>query len=784
MVPTAHPGSLRDDRAVYAPRMRWLASVSLSRTREALLVLALATAVLGVGLARLRTEAGYRAFLGSGHPAIQRLDAFAARFGGGLPFAAVWSCAEAHGACTRVFDPTALRMADDLATRMSTVDGVRRVDGPASSPILTQPLFGLPEARRLVSGGKLAPDVEELASLALEDPLWVGQIVSADGTAGALLVHLASSENDVGVRAFEALRAAVKPWEARGLVYHFVGGPVEFVVAGQELARNSARLVPLMTALVGGTLWILFGSWQPAAAVLVSVGVAVLWTTGLQGWLGWPRNSLTELVAPLLLVIGVAEANHLVAHYAGVVPAGAGRRARADAFVDSAAVLGPACAVATLTTAAGFASFVTSPLASLARFGLVAAFGVMAALLASFTLLPVLIVGMQPPRASRARAERWQRALGELAAWSQRRAALILAVATLLGVAGAVGFARLQTEASFEDIYGRDSSVVRWAHAASRILREPETMDVALELPAGLAVDSADSMRLLAEAERLDDLDGIGRPLSILAPLRRLNQLLYREPLSLDAPAADPERPAQLLHLLARGDPALVDLFVDRSGGALRVSFQAEKLPQQRLRELLAEVDRRLAAALPPGARASVTGPLATVAELIDELRQTQLQSFATAGVLVAGLLGIFLRSLPTALLAMVPTVVPVLLTLGAMGFLGIALDVGSAMVAAVVLGLSDDNAVHLLTTYRRARSLGAPAPDAAIAAVRDEGRAVVTSSLALAAGFTVLGLAPWQSIASFGIVAAIAILASLAASLVLVPALLAVTGERARPRP
>ena len=60
----------------------------------------------------------------------------------------------------------------------------------------------------------------------------------------------------------------------------------------------------------------------------------------------------------------------------------------------------------------------------------------------------------------------------------------------------------------------------------------------------------------------------------------------------------------------------------------------------------------------------------------------------------------------------MVPTVLPVVATIGAMGVLGVPLDPGSAMVAAVVLGISDDDAIHLLTQYRRLRGEGVGAAD------------------------------------------------------------------------
>jgi hypothetical protein len=91
-------------------------------------------------------------------------------------------------------------------------------------------------------------------------------------------------------------------------------------------------------------------------------------------------------------------------------------------------------------------------------------------------------------------------------------------------------------------------------------------------------------------------------------------------------------------------------------------------------------------------------------------------------------------------------------------------------MVAAVVLGISDDDAIHLLTQYRRGRAAGATAGAAIEGALGHAGRAVVTTSVTLALGFSTLALSPWKSVASFGVLSAIAILAALGAVLVVMP--------------
>ena len=118
------------------------------------------------------------------------------------------------------------------------------------------------------------------------------------------------------------------------------------------------------------------------------------------------------------------------------------------------------------------------------------------------------------------------------------------------------------------------------------------------------------------------------------------------------------------------------------------------------------------------------------------------------------------------------PTLLPVLVTLGAMGHWGIYLDMGTAMIAAVVLGIAIDDTVHLLVQYQRRRNAGARPVRAVQEAVRHVGRAVVTTSLALSLGFFVLTLSSWESVASFGFLSGVAILGAMVADLVVLPAL------------
>jgi hypothetical protein len=142
---------------------------------------------------------------------------------------------------------------------------------------------------------------------------------------------------------------------------------------------------------------------------------------------------------------------------------------------------------------------------------------------------------------------------------------------------------------------------------------------------------------------------------------------------------------------------------------------------------------------------------------------------------MIVALIGLAMRSWRRTLLALPANAVPVMLTLGLMGLTGIPLDVASATIASVILGLVVDDTVHLLR----------PGPDDAIGPSLDKavgrvGGTLIMTSLVLAAGFLVLGLAEIRSIAWFGVLTSFAVLTAVVADLTLLPAISSL-GQRHR---
>jgi predicted RND superfamily exporter protein len=753
-----------------------LTQLALRYPKATLLVLGVVTLLLAAGLPRLRTEFGYRVLVGDRHAAIQKLDNLIGRFGGGLPIQIAWECGVGHP-CETVFDPASLTMADAVARALAPLEGIREVTSPAHASLLVPATDGF-AVRRFVENGEPVADAEALAIRALKDPLWVGDLVSEDGRVGVLLVQPNDTRNETNVRVVDLIDAALAPFEAQGFQYHLVGHAVASVIAGRDLAESTARLIPFTVLAIALILYALSRSAWATACALATMGLALLWTFGILGWLDWPQDGIHEVLAPLILVVGVCDAVHLLARHAAEAAARGGAKTRAEREValDAAARdVGLPCLVTTLTTAGAFLSFTTSDLATFVRFGLISAFGVMACLVLTFTLLPLLArlspdSGIGFVRVS----QTWSTALDAVVHTSRRRAVPILVVAAGLLVFCAVGWlARLRVDTDFYETFGERSRVMRWTRFMEHRLRASDTLELQVILPPDAPVEDPEVLHAVARLTNfLSGVDGLNDSTSVLDLLERLNRLLHANDPAFERVGATRAANAELLELLALEDPEFLGSWLSFDRSSLRVSVEAPEQSYSRESQVLQTVRDYVRTEIPPDWSVLTSGGLAISVDWVRDVQRTQLRSFPMAFALVFGMVAVFLGSLRLAGAAMVPTLLPVVVTLGTMGWVGMSLDVGRAMIAAILIGIGVDDSVHLLNQYRRERAGGHDRDEAMRRALLHVGRAIVTTSLALALGFLTLMISAWQTISSFGFFVALAILGALAATLFILPAL------------
>lgn len=745
-----------------------LTRLTLDHPRFAWLLLLCATAFLGAGLPRVRVEHGFRVLIGGDHPIIQRLDRVVNRFGGGLPIRLAWPCGVGQP-CQHALDDRSLRVAHDLTEWLEYRGDVRNVVSPSNATILLPTPSGM-DVRRLVERGELPDDLPQLVAKAAADELWRGRIVSPELDAASILIQPVDNTTETSEALVDDLEEILSEHRREGFEFMLDGTGVRAIVSGRDLNDSTARLIPLLVLLMATVLMLFTRSFSQTIVALATMGIALTWTRGTMGWLGWPQDGIHQVLAPLILIVGVCDAVHLLAR-AQELPGTVRER-----LLGAARDVGPPCAITTATTAVALGSFTTSGLFSFVRFGAISALGVSYCLLLTFTLLP--LIGSQlrffslGPQRNPARPSRWMETIVKL---STRNASRVLQIAAALVVVGAASWAAwLRVDTDWVQAFGEESRISQWIQFFDREFGGTDSLELELELPGDESFEGPDQLEVVAAlSRRLSRVDGMGDATSVVPLLSRLNAALNEGRVEFDRVAATRAGNAELFELLSFDDPESMVPWLTLDRRVARLSVDSHLLPHAESRRQMAEVRAVVRKLVPSSWGVELTGLIATNEAWTSEVQATQLRSLPTALLLVFALASISHASLRLGLVAMIPTVVPVVVVLGVMGWIGLGLDIGRAMVAAVVVGVGVDDAIHFLHDYRRRVDAGAATIDAVRGTVLGTGRAIVITSVSVAVGFLALLGSAWQTIASFGFFVALTVTAALFSTLFLLPALL-----------
>jgi predicted RND superfamily exporter protein len=256
----------------------------------------------------------------------------------------------------------------------------------------------------------------------------------------------------------------------------------------------------------------------------------------------------------------------------------------------------------------------------------------------------------------------------------------------------------------------------------------------------------------------------------------------------------------QRLTLLSNMQGEVVDGLYDPQHGRMRIALRAlERQKSEAKVELIAKVDsiarevlqipsRQAGEVLVTGQdsqpsassessfeapQVETTGMFVLLTFLIESLLRDQLISFAIAAIGIGTMMAIAFRSFTIGLVALVPNVFPIVLVLGTMGWVGVPINIASAMIASVSMGLTVDNSVHYLSAYRRVRRTGASVNEAIERTQTQVGRSLVFANVALIAGLSVLTMSQFIPLVYFGVLVSVAMLGGLAGNLFLLPLML-----------
>jgi len=734
--------------------MTALVSAVLRRRRTVEALFALLVVAFLPGVTRLESDNSPEAFFLAGSPDVARYADLVALFGPGYGARLVLSG-------ERLFDGDGLAFLARVEQEASGLAGVRSVSGPLAHHRgeLDLDPRGAPAAPAAFRARLLANPLDRAAGF-----------VDAAGSAVSVLVELDSGGAGARARTVAALEDLCA--DAPAGVTAEVVGPATLERALDESAHEIASFYfPLLLALAALLLALTFREAGAVAVPLAFVAVVEIVVLGAMGYAGVRFNLVVAILPPILFVITLASAVHLMLRC---------RDIEADGLEAGPATLatfrdkGRALFWTTISTLAGFASLAATPVAPIRTLGLWAGLGLAFAGLAAFTLLPCLLsrtMGRRaalPERGFELRMQRLGRRVTELAADHR---GVVLATYAGLAVVAAIGLARLTVASNALHYLAPGHPVRERIEAVERAgigLSTVELLAIEGETSSG---DGFRGERRLAELAGLAiELRQIPGLISAVTAADLLDDLGARSPLGQVFPAAELRaRLAPLVFADETGGRELARLLA-ADGRRTRISLFVPTAGFETV-DPLADTALSLTRAALPGATIEVSGQYPLLLAMQRYLISTLAWSLLLTLPVLAVTFYVLLREVKGTLYALLPNLWPVLLILGGMGWCGVPLDIATVMVASITLGLVVDDTIHTLAHYR---TLSAELGERAAVADRMEktAPAYLLTGVILALGFGVCALSGFAPTARFGLLSAIAILIAVVADFTLVPAL------------
>jgi hypothetical protein len=598
----------------------------------------------------------------------------------------------------------------------------------------------------------------------------------------AALLRPGASETELDT-VLDAARASIEQ-APTSVTVRMTGLPVIRREMVDALRQDQLLLVGLATL---ASLVVLLIGLRTAAGVmlpLATVGVTVTLTLGGMAIAGEPINLLTNMIPPLLLTIGLAEAVHMVLRWEEEVARGSSRTAAAASALRH---LWLPSFVTTFTTAIGFGALLLQETSVLRRFGLIAALATMLAYVITVVFVPSMLPFMRPRGSARRlpgsgkEDDLLEQLMVKIARATLSQWRLTLLGSLVLLVVAAVIAQDIVVDSRLLDQFAEGSEVAVTTRILESELDGVRSLDIVLDGGDGHFLTPEGLADLDALAHHLRDQSGVLRVESASDWLREMRALL------LDTPAADDDARARAFHderevralhrLAADGEDTPLARLATNDGSAARLEVRLEDRGASRILSMLAGV-QHLAEAR--GLHASFSGEAYDASRGLDRIVRS-LGSLGAAVALIFLVMTLLFRSVRLGLIAIPPNALPLALTLAYMVLRGIPLHAATVIVFTVTVGLSVDGATHVIARFQEEAKSGLSAHEIVLATVRSSGRGVVLSSATLLLGYGALLFSAFEPVRLFGELSAVAIAGSLIAQIVLLPALLAAFAIPAR---
>jgi len=531
----------------------------------------------------------------------------------------------------------------------------------------------------------------------------------------------------------------------------------------------------LITSLI---FFFFFRSYRATFISICILIFGVMWSFGTLGLFHYKITILTAIIPPLIIVIGITNCIFLINKYQQEIKL---HQNQAKALQRVISKIGVSTLMTNLTTAVGFATFMITGNELLYEFGLVTSINVITVYLLTLLIVPIMYSFMPMPK-ERHLYHLSKNYLSSVLGWVEKvvktKRTAIYTVYVLLLIFSVVGVMQMKVSGSLIGEMPKSASFFKDILFYEKEFNGVMPLEIMIDTKRKKGVMKLSTMKKMDELQKtIEQIPELSKPVSVVNLVKYSKQAFYNgNPEYYDLPTSQEQ--AFILSYAKNATKNtkdnLMKSYVDSTGQYARITTYMKDIGTKDMAIIEQKLKTKINAIFPNDRyEVTLTGKALVFQKGTSYLINNLIESLIFAIFLIAGLMAYMFRSAKMILVSVITNILPLCITSGLMGYLGIPLKPSTILVFSIAFGISVDNAIQFMAKYRHDLKMNdGKIKKSVFSALQETGVSTFYTSIVLIFGFAIFTLSSFSGTVALGGLISCTLLFAMFANLLVLPAL------------
>lgn len=603
-------------------------------------------------------------------------------------------------------------------------------------------------------------------------------------------IHLKKSiVNEAGRETYinNFLIPKVESFEAKyNLDIKISGMPYVRTKNAENIKSEISTFVILALIITSVIFFLFFRSYRATFISLFVVMIGVVWTVGILGLFiintppgDFEISVLTGLIPPLIIVIGIPNCIFLINKYQHEVNKHGNKAKSLQKVITK---IGNATLMTNVTTASGFATFIITNSKLLKEFGIVASLSILAIFILCILIIPIIYSFLPIPEEKHLEHlnRTWINSLGDWIEKTVKKSKInIYIISVLLLVTSIIGIYQIRISGSIIDDMPQKADWFDDIMFYEKEFNGIMPLEILINTKRKKGVTKLSTIKKMSKIEDVIlEIPELSKPISMVSLVKYSKQAYYNgNPKYYQVPTSQENSfiLSYAKNSTSDSDVDLIKNYVDSTGQYTRITAFMKDMEIEKMEEIEKKLNYEISKIMPSdNFEVSITGKAYLFQKGTKYLVKNLILSLSLAIFLIALLMAYMFRSLKMIFISLIPNLLPLIVTAGLMGYLGVAIKPSTILIFSIAFGIAVDDTIHFLAKYRQELITNNwEVKKSVYNALRETGVSMFYTSIVLFFGFSVFTVSNFGGTVALGALVSATLLFAMLSNLLLLPSML-----------